>query len=555
MNESVSNAASASGSGSEPASPSTAADIIARRLYAAGCRFAFGIPGGEVIAMMDALERTGIRFVLVKHENAAGFMAEGVYQMTGAPAILVTTVGPGVANAFNVIANAEQDRVPMIVLSGCVDDEETLTYNHQVFDHAAALAPVTKASFKLGDDAVDVLADKAVTIALEQRPGPVHIDLPIARQEKPATVSGMAGRVASSTVGPAGPDLDRARDWLAAAERPLVIAGLDVLTQGNTDIVDSFCRQHDIPLITTYKAKGILPEDADLALSAAGLSPTADKTLLPLISDADVIILAGYDPIEMRTGWRHAWDAQAQHVIEFVAAPNDHFMHHASVSFVCDVGAGLTALGADLEVGPVWRDGRPAAVKKLLAGAFGQNESWGPAAIVRTVRAGLPRNGVATVDSGAHRILLSQLWECYEPRGLLQSTGLCTMGCALPLAIGAKLAAPARPVVAFTGDAGLEMILGELATLRDLRLAVPVVVFVDRSLALIELKQRGRGLQNLGVDFAETNFAALGPALGGRGALVEDRASLARALDEALNADTFTLLACRFDRQAYDGRL
>ena len=533
----------------------TSADLVARRLYRAGCRFAFGIPGGEVITMMDALERAGIEFILVKHENAAGFMAEGVYRMTGAPAVLVATVGPGVANALNVIANAGQDRVPMIVLSGCVDPEEALTYNHQVFDQTATLAPITKATFTLGDGAADVLADKAVALALDQRPGPVHIDLPISRQEMPATSSGMADRVMPSAVAPAGPDLARARDWFARARRPVVIAGLDVLTQGNAQAVDAFSRKRGIPLITTYKAKGVVAEDEAVALGGAGLSPTADRELLPLVGDADVIVLAGYDPIEMRTGWRHVWDAGRQHVIELVAAPNDHFMHHASVSFICDVAAGLDALGNGIDLGPTWADGRPARVKAALADAFGRNEAWGPAAIVETVRAGLPRNGVATVDSGAHRILLSQVWQCYEPRGLLQSTGLCTMGCALPLAIGAKLAAPERPVVCFTGDAGLEMVLGELATLRDLGLAVPIVVFVDRSLALIELKQRGRGLMNVGVDFAETDFAALGEALGGRGVVVEDRAGLAAALEEALCADTFTILACRFGRQAYDGRL
>ena len=123
-----------------------AADLIAKRLYEAGCRFAFGIPGGEVLTLVDALERAGIRFVLSKHENCAGFMAEGVFQRSGAPGILVTTIGPGLANGVNVIANAQQDRVPLIVLTGCVDAEEALTYSHQVFDHQALLRPITKAS-------------------------------------------------------------------------------------------------------------------------------------------------------------------------------------------------------------------------------------------------------------------------------------------------------------------------------------------------------------------------------------------------------------------------
>lgn len=128
------------------------------------------------------------------------------------------------------------------------------------------------------------------------------------------------------------------------------------------------------------------------------------------------------------------------------------------------------------------------------------------------------------------------------------------MGPALPLAIGAKLAAPERPVVAFTGDAGLEMVLGELATLRDLALPITVVVFVDASLALIELKQRRQGDPNRGVDFGATDFPALARVLGGRGVAVRDREALRAALGESLAGDRFTLIAAEIGPQAYDGR-
>ena len=134
---------------------------------------------------------------------------------------------------------------------------------------------------------------------------------------------------------------------------------------------------------------------------------------------------------------------------------------------------------------PVWKGSEPINVRNQLKSIFSGKDEWGPGVVIETVRQILPANGVATVDSGAHRILLSQLWECYEPRGLLQSTGLCTMGCAVPLAMGFQIASPESPVVAFTGDAGLEMVLGELATLRDLKLPLVIVVFVDESLALI----------------------------------------------------------------------
>nr|MCS5607917.1 thiamine pyrophosphate-binding protein [Alphaproteobacteria bacterium] len=157
----------------------SSADILARCLYRAGCRHAFGIPGGEVLAVMAALDRAGIQFELCKHENSGGFMAEGTHHVTGAPGILLATLGPGVANAANVMANALQDQVPLIFLTGCVDPVEAATYTHQIFDHKALLTPITKASLTLADGAVGVLTDKAVAIATAYPPGPVHIDIPI----------------------------------------------------------------------------------------------------------------------------------------------------------------------------------------------------------------------------------------------------------------------------------------------------------------------------------------------------------------------------------------
>jgi len=534
-----------------PAYAPNAADLIARRLYAAGCRHAFGIPGGEVLTLVEALGRAGIEFLLARHENAAGFMAEGVHHMTGAPAVLVATLGPGAANAVNVVANAEQDRVPLIVITGCVDAEEALGYSHQVIDQQALFAPITKASFRVPAGAAALVADKAVRIALEDRPGPVHLDLPIGVAATPQPGHPGLGAPArdyhgSGPVAPAeGPALAQARRWLTEAERPLMIAGLDVLAHRAEAAVHALSRDFGVPLITSYKAKGVVPEDEPLALGGAGLSPIADQELLPLIRAADLVLLAGYDPIEMRAPWREVWDPARQRVVELAAAPNRHDMHRA----------GLDALSKDLEPRATWPAGEPAAVKQRLAAGFDRNEAWGPAAVVQTLRAGLPRDAVATVDSGAHRILLSQLWECYGPRGLLQSTGLCTMGCALPLAIGAKLAAPGRAVVAVTGDAGLEMVLGELATLRDLGLPLVVVVFVDASLALIELKQRAMGLANRGVDFQPTDHAGVARAMGGEGVTVDSRAALAEALERALAAETFTVIACRIARGAYDGRL
>ncbi len=533
-----------------------AADIVARRLYDAGCRYAFGIPGGEVLTMIDALKDAGISFILTKHENSAGFMAEGVFQRTGAPGILVATLGPGAANAVNVVANAEQDRVPMIVLTGCVDEDEVHTYTHQVFDHQQMFRPLTKETYRLTSKSAGVIADKAVSIAMAERQGPVHIDVPIAVAVEDADPGSLFESVVTAARSPApGEQLDRARAWLSAARRPVVVAGLDVLTQKASQAVAEFAEEFRIPVVTSYKAKGVLPEDAAFAVGGAGLSPVADRHMLPIVRNADLVLAVGYDPIEMRTGWRDPWDPNTQNVVEIASVANRHYMHQASIFFECDVAPALHAISDGVATSSEWQPEDVASIRGKIKKELCVGEEWGPSAIVDETRKVLPRNGMATVDSGAHRILLNQIWDCYEPRTLLQSIGLCTMGCAVPLAMGARISDPDRPAVAFVGDAGLLMFLGELATAGELNLPIAVVVFVDASLALIELKQRGRQMPNVGVDFAPSDFAAIARAMGGHGFDARTRRELSDALISAFEADTFTVIACHIDRKSYDGRI
>lgn len=538
-----------------PDTPPRAADLLARRLFEAGCRHAFGMPGGEVLTLVDALEAAGIAFHLVKHENAGGFIAEGVHHIDGAPAILLATIGPGAMNCVNVVANALQDRVPMIVLTGCVDADEALTYTHQVMDHQAVLRPVTKASFRLTAQGADVIADRAVAVATEPRPGPVHIDVPIGVADAPAAPARLRRRPAALPTAPHGAALAEARTWLAEAERPLAIIGLDMLTGGPGCILRAFLEHFSIPFVTTYKAKGVVPEDHPLCLGAAGLSPLADRHLLPLVAQADLILCIGYDPIEMRPGWREVWDPALQRVIDIAPVANDHYMHQAGLNIVADPFATLEALAEGTPSRAVWACGTPETTRAALAAVFPADDDWGPAAVIAEARAVLPPETLATADSGAHRILLSQMWACHEPRGLVQSSGFCTMGCAVPMAIGLKIAAPQRPVVSFSGDAGLLMVAGELATAAELQTPVIFVVFDDASLALIEKKQRERQLTNRGVDFARHDYAAIGRAFGGNGVTVRSRAELRAALSDALVSGRFTVIAAQIDAGGYDGRI
>jgi acetolactate synthase-1/2/3 large subunit len=531
------------------------ADTLAAVLHEHGIRHAFGMPGGEVLTVLDGLRSAGIAFHLARHETAAAIMAAGAFAATGAPGLLLTTIGPGLANAVNGILDAAQERVPLVVISGVVDRATRARFTHQVVDHAALLRAAVKGSFEIEAGAAAETVARALRLALAEPMGPVHLDVApmVAATDDPS-----APRATRTSVHRPRPAADDAavitvRDILATAERPLIIAGLGAARAGASAELVALAERIGAPVVTTYKAKGVMPEDHPLALGGAGLSPAADAVLLDLARSADLLLAIGYDPIEMRIGWIDPAGIHGR-IIEIGTAGVDHAMHHASDRLAADPRHGLAALLDGLPQRHGWPGRNPVAVRAALQGVFdAEGRGWGPHAIVAALARAAGDEAIVTVDSGAHRILLSQMWCARRPLRLLQSSGLCTMASALPLAIGAKAAEPGRPVFAVMGDGGLEMCLGELATLRDLGLPVTVVVFQDESLALIALKQRATNLAPCGVALGQTDFAAVAEAFGGVGRTVSTRSDLDTELAAAADRPVFTLIACRFEADAYQG--
>lgn len=529
----------------------SSAQLIAGHLADAGCRHAFGMPGGEVLVLLDALKDAGIEFTLCKHENAAGFMAEGSWHATGAPGILLTTVGPGLVNGLNSVANAYQEQVPLIVLSGCIDTAEAEQFTHQVLDQSALLAPVTKAHFRVAPGTASHVVQKAIAAAVADPPGPVHIDLPVGLAAVEAPDVKISARRSGGGGWPDPDTLAMAAAKLDAAEKPVIVAGLGAVLHDAGQAVTELARDRNIPVITTYKAKGIIPETDPLCLGGHGLSPLSDTHVLPLLAASDCVILAGYDPIEMRSGWIQPWEAEK--AIELNHADTLHGMHGSALRVVGDVSALVEQLHEKIDTasGTSWPDGQPARARASLKDAFAGPGTWGPHAVFHSLQKALPENSVVTVDSGAHRILLSQMLECSRPRSLLQSTCFCTMGIAVPLATGFAIAAPGTPVAAVVGDAGFDMSPGDLATLRDSGRPVAIVVLVDDSLALIEKKQTNMQLPSHGVLFNPTDIPAVARAYGGHGIEVSDSSALEDELSQAWNRDVFTVIGCRVDKQEY----
>ena len=532
------------------------ADTVAKTLAAHGIELAFGMPGGEVVTLLDALGKAGIRFVLARQETSAAIMAAGAFAAGGAPGLLLTTVGPGLANAVNGIADAAQERVPLIVISGVVDHAVRSRFTHQVFDHAELLRPLVKASFEIEADGAGATVARAIALARTEPMGPVHLDLSPATALLPAKTEPLVRVTRVLTPSPAAGDTAVAavRHLLARAQRPLIIAGLGAVRSDAGPSLESLLERLQAPLLTTYKAKGIVPEDHPLVLGGAGLSPLADAELLPLVKAADVVLLVGYDPIEMRQGWLDPFAPDAT-VIELNAYPADHGMHQCDVRLSSDINLSVCALLEGLGQREGWPDKEPAATRQKLSDLFRTGPAWGPQAAIETLQENLPSDATVTADSGAHRILLSQQMKVMRPNALLQSAGLCTMGAAIPLAIGFASGRPGAPVVAVLGDGGLEMCLGELGTIRDQQLSIVIVVMQDRSLALIELKQRQAGLDEAGVRLGATRYEDIAAAFSGHGVRVASSPALTAALTDAFARKTFTLIVCEIEADDYAGRI
>ncbi len=543
------------------------ADIVAGTLAAHGIRHAFGIPGGEVVTLIDALELAGIRFRLTRHETAAAIMAAGASTTTAAPqsqtpasvpGLMVSTLGPGLANGINGIADAAQEHVPLIVMSGVVDHNIRARYTHQVVDQAKLLAPLVKASFEVEPEGVGATVARAIAVATAHPQGPVHIDLAPSTAAKSASADDKVvppTKILTPQIAADDPAIADLLTTLQQAKRPIVVAGLDALKDQAGSALEAFATNFQAPVITTYKAKGLLDETHPLSLGGAGLSPLADKTLLPLLQSADVVILAGYDPIEMRQPWCNPFKPD-QHVIAVGPAMPDHGMHHATHHIVGHTRHILEALNKTSQTdAPRWTDNAPTAAHNALQTAFTPPDDWGPHAAFSALQETLPEDAVVTVDSGAHRILLSQMMRFKRPNQLLQSAGFCTMGAAVPLAAGAKAANPNLTTLAVLGDGGLEMGLGELATLRDQELPVVIYVLQDESLALIELKQRQAGLTQAGVKLGGTRFEDIAAAFGGYGVRVTSKEAAKDALTDAYTHDTFTIIVVEIKAESYVGHI
>src|SRR3990172_7764576 len=263
------------------------AEIIAQALYEEGVRYAFGIPGGEVLELLDAFRAAGIRFVLTKHEMGAGMMAEASYQLTGKPGVLVATLGPGITNTATAVAQALLDRSAMLVITGEIATSLKAIYTHQILDQESLLRPIVKWSTTIAAQCAFEQVCKGIALTRAPMPGPVHLNLPT---DVAAVQQAEGRRFAPARVRalPAMHDLAKVISWLKSAIRPLAFVGIGAQVEQAWGGLRKLVEKWRVPLIATYKAKGVVAEDHPLCVGATGLSPVVDKIHMAQVRHADL---------------------------------------------------------------------------------------------------------------------------------------------------------------------------------------------------------------------------------------------------------------------------
>jgi acetolactate synthase-1/2/3 large subunit len=545
------------------ASPAAgAAGAIVAALARAGTRLVFGVPGGGPnLDVVGAAEAAGLRFVLAHGETAATIMAATSADLTGAPGAVVVTRGPGLASAVNGIAHAALDRLPVVVIADTVADTRI---SHQRIDQEALGRSVAKAAFTVGGPpaAAAAVAARAVASALAGPAGPVIANMAdgAADQHGPPRVENgveaQTRRAAEDAAARAG--LAILAEAVRGARRPVVLLGTGAISR--TAAVRDALGGRGIPALHTYRARGVLP---DSGAEAAGLV-TGGTMEWPLLSAADLIVGLGVDEAEMIPA---RWDYAARTIlVSEPGAPPAHgwFTGATELTMPIDDALGVLAAGpgGTMEWPPdAGRAAKTDAARRLTAAATAAPGRLAPQQVVATARACAPPETIATVDAGAHMLVAMPLWEVPGPRLLLTSSGLATMGYALPAAIAAALClshtqglpqTPRVPVLAFTGDGGLGMTLAEIETAVRLSLRVIVIVFNDAALSLITIKQNPAGHGGeAAVRYRPTSFAAAAAAMGAAGAAVSSERELAAALTDALARPGPTVIDAHVDPAGY----
>lgn len=513
-----------------------AASLFVRCLEAEGVELIFGLAGEENLELMDALADSRIRYIGVRHEQAAAFMADVYGRITGRAGVCMSTLGPGATNLITGVADAYLDRSPLVAITAQAGLDRLHKESHQAIDVVGMFRTVTKWNAQV--DRAGVIPEvvrKAFKVAQAEKPGACHIELPedVASFE----TSGEPLRPEKTRrPSPDRPSLHAAAELVRKAARPIILAGNGVIRGQAAQELYRFSKNTGIPVANTFMGKGVVPWDYELSLLSIGLQ--AHDYVNCGFDQADLVLAVGYDFVEYAPSlWNPKRDKTILH-IDFTPAEVDQ-AYQPEVEIAADIRETLELLGP--LVGERKQLDYPKKLREYILGDLerhADSDAWPikPQRILRDLRDGLGRNDLVISDVGAHKMWIARMFLPAEPNTVIISNGFASMGIAVPGAIAAKLVDPARPVVAVCGDGGFLMNSHELETAVRLKVNPVIVVFNDNGFGLIQYKQLKKFGRTFGVEFGNPDLVKFAESFGVKawrlGSAKEFRPVLAEALKQ-----------------------
>lgn len=528
------------------------AEFIVSCLEAEGVKYVFGIPGEENIKLVRAVAASEhIRFILVRHEQGASFMADIYGRLTGRAGVCTATLGPGAINLLLGTADAQTDSSPLVAISAQVGLNRIYKESHQIVDLVSMFKPITKwASMVLTPHAVPEMVRKAFALAQGERPGATYLAIPqdVESESMPAELRPLTPTHDTKTY-PSPSAVESAVALLRAARNPVILAGHGVARTGHASALEAFAERYQIPVATTFMGKGVISDRSPLALGVMGFMQHDYENFA--FDQADLILSVGYELQEFAPERMNPHgDKKIIHVNTFAADTDAHY--GIDVSIEADIGLCLASLTDKLGDSPLKEQENVAKIRTLLSNELKKGQASNdyplkPQRIVADIRAVMGDNDIVLADTGAIKMWMARLYPTYKPLTCLISNGLSTMSFSLPGAIGARLACPERQVLAVMGDGSFLMNSQEIETAVREKIPLTVLIWVDESYGLIKWKMDIEEGSHDSVDFTNPDFVKYAESFGAKGYLIESAQALRSTLEKALRENGVSIIACPVD--------
>jgi len=524
------------------------AELLVKCLENEGVEYIFGLPGEENLHILEALKDSSIKFITVRHEQGAAFMADVYGRLTGKAGVCLSTLGPGATNLMTGVADANLDGAPLVAITGQVGTDRMHIESHQYLDLVAMFAPVTKWNKQIVRPGITPeVVRKAFKVAEKEKPGAVHIDLPeniaaMAAEGKPLRIDPREKIYASYR------SVNGAALAIARAKNPLILAGNGAIRAKATEALTEFATRLNIPVANTFMGKGAIPYIHPLSLWTVGLQQRDFITCG--FEEADLVIAVGYDLIEYSPKrWNPEGKIPIVHIGDHSAEVDSSYIPEVEV--IGDISDALDEIGKRCD-----RNGKQLPFAATLRNQiredyeqYAHDEGFPikPQKIIYDLRQVMGSEDIVISDVGAHKMWMARHYHCEAPNTCIISNGFAAMGIAIPGALAAKLVHPDKKVVAVTGDGGFMMNCQELETALRNKIPFVTLVFNDNGYGLIGWKQISQFGKSSFIDFSNPDFVKFAESMGLKGYKVTSADDLIPTLKEALEQEVPTVIDCPVD--------